>query len=220
MPAPASKLDEYRRPEVAAAYDRRWSGAAGARRNRRKARAIAAGLSRLGLHAGTPLRLVLDAPCGNGRFTAQLRARGHQYLGLDRAPAMLQAAAARFPDARFLAGDLARLPFPSAAFDAALCIRFLHLVRDGEQRVAFLRELARVARYGVLLDYRHDRTLRVWSRRARHRLGLLVRPPANPSPARIRAEVAAAGLHWLDAIAVHRAPLLSDKILVIAAVPR
>lgn len=216
MPAPPSKLDHYRSAEVAAEYDRRWSGAAGARRNRRKGRALLAGLELLARATGARVRSVLDVPCGTGRFTGLLRERGYAYGGADRASEMLAVAARRFPGARYAAADLGRLPFPDGAFDAAVCIRFLHLVREPEQRRCFLAELARVSRVGVVLDYRHNRTLRVWGRRLRHRLGRLPRAPANPSPAAIRAEVAAAGLQWQGGIAVHWAPLLSDKLLVVA----
>ena len=51
-------------------------------------------------------------------------------------------------------------------------------------RIAFLREFARVARLGVIIDYRNGHTLRIWGRHLRHRLGLMPLAPANPSPNR------------------------------------
>jgi len=206
-----AKLELYSDPRESATYDRRWSGWLGRARNARKARAIERGLARL----GNP-RVLLDAPCGNGRFSALLSGAGRRYLGADLALPMLAAAAERHRDARYVAADLVRLPFPDHAFDAALCIRFLHLVRERELRIAVLRELARVSRVGLVVDYRHSRTLRVLGRRLRHRLGLRDRAPSNPSPAAIRGELAEANLEELDWIPVHRSPWLSDKVLVVA----
>ncbi|TAH39614.1 MAG: class I SAM-dependent methyltransferase [Planctomycetota bacterium] len=218
MPTLPPRFEEYRRAEVVASYDRRFQGA-GARRNRRKARALLRALELLAQRADGPLQAILDVPCGNGRFTALLENVGYRYCGADLSSSMLRVARERHAGASFVAADLARLPFADRAFDAAVCIRFLHLVRDPVLRVAFLAELRRVARAGVVLDYRHDRTLRVWGRRLRHRLGLLSRPPANPSPTRIQEEVESAGLRYAAHVAVHPAPLLSDKLLVVALSP-
>ena len=108
------------------------------------------------------------------------------------------------------------MPFPNDAFDTVICIRFLHLVRDRALRVSFLREFARVARLGVIIDYRHGHTLRIWGRHLRHKFGLMPLAPANPSPAAIRAEIAEAGLKLHSRHHVRFAPLLSDKLLHVA----
>lgn len=210
------KLESYRSAEVARSYDERWAGRAGARRDRRKARALARALEAIAAAAGTAPRSVLDVPCGTGRFAALLRGRGMAYCGADLSLDMLCVARAKSPGARLLAADLARLPCADGAFDVAVCIRFLHLVREPALRVEFLRELRRVTRLGVVVGYHHGRTLRVAGRRLRWRLGLRPRPPANPSPAAIRAELRAAGFGEARWIAVHRAPLLSDKVLLAA----
>ena len=129
---------------------------------------------------------------------------------------MLTQARAKHPDACLLAADLAHLPLRDRAVDAAICVRLLHLVRDPRERLAYLRELRRVSRLGAVVDWRHGRTLRVWGQRLRWRLGLRERPPANPSPATIRAEMAAAGFRVVALLPVHRAPFLSDKVLAVA----
>lgn len=205
------KLEVYSDPRVAAAYDRRWSGWLGRARNARKALAIQKTLGILSWPGS-----VLDAPCGNGRFSALLSGSERSYVGADLALPMLADARARHGTCRYVAADLTRLPFADRSFDAAFCIRFLHLVRAREMRIAVLRELARVSALGIVVDYRHSRTLRVLGRRLRHRIGLRDRAPSNPSPAEIRAELAEAGLDELAWIPVHRAPWLSDKVLVVA----
>ncbi len=208
-----AKLEHYRDREVARTYGRRWSGAAGRRRNARKARALRRGLEILRRQGG-PLATALDLPCGQGRFTGLLRSEGLEPVGADLSLAMLAEARAAWPGERFLAADAARLPFADGAFDLVLCIRFLHLVRDPGLRRAFLMEMGRVARKAVLLDYHHGHTLRIQGRRLRHRLGLLERAPGNPSPATIRKEVGAAGLQLLAWIPVRRTPWIGEKVVL------
>ncbi|GAA4786719.1 hypothetical protein GCM10023200_21030 [Actinomycetospora chlora] len=88
---------------------------------------------------------VLDAACGTGRWSAYLAGRGHAVTGVDRSPAMLDRARTKLPDARFLDGDLTRLPLPDASVDAAVCALALVHVAD---LAAAVGELARVVRPG------------------------------------------------------------------------
>ncbi len=205
------KLSLYRSKDVAARYDERWLGARGQARDRRKQRALLRALALLG-----NARSVLDVPCGTGRFTSYLRARGLSYLGVDAAPAMLGEARAKSPDARFVAGDLTQLPLADQCVDIALCIRLMHLVRDPALRAAFLRELARVSRIGVIVDFRSNRSLRVWLGAARARIGLRSKAPGALSFEVIRTEIEAAGLELRAFLPVRRVPLLSDKVVVVA----
>jgi len=213
-----SKLETYRDREVAETYDRRWAGARGQKRDARKAKALRKAMDALEAASGQAPRTLLDIPCGTGRFTDLWRDRDFQVLSADLALPMLAEAHAKFPEDSFLAADLAKLPFGQDALDVSICIRFLHLVRDPELRITFLKELRRVCRLGAVIDYRHAHTFRVWSRRLRYRLGRRERPPANPSYSQIRHEIAAAGWDIVDWIPVHRAPGLSDKLLL-AVVP-
>ncbi len=215
--APRSpKLETYRDPAVAAAYDQRWRGARGRRRDARKARALERALELLTAAAGARPQTLLDAPCGTGRFAALWPSRGCAAVGADLAPAMLREARAKHPRAVLIGADLGRLPFRDRAFDAAVCVRFLHLVRAPAERARYLRELARVTRLGVIVDWRHGRTLRIWGLRLRWRVGLRPLPPANPSHAQIRREMAEAGWRVVALLPVRRAPLLSDKLLAVA----
>jgi ubiquinone/menaquinone biosynthesis C-methylase UbiE len=207
------KLEVYRSPQVAARYDERWRGARGRRRDERKRRAVAAALERF---AGA--RTVLDVPCGTGRFAALLRERGLGYAGADASLAMLEAARAKAAGAAWIQADLARLPFANRSFDVALCVRLMHLVRDRDARLRFLRELARVARLGVVVDYRQDRAARVWLDRARARLGLREREPGALPLEEIEAELAEAGLAVRAFVPVRRVPYLSAKVVVAAGV--
>lgn len=206
------KLSRYDDAEHARAYATRWDSGAGSRRDERKRRALAAALAHLG-EAGS----VLDVPCGTGRMTRFL-ADGRAYVGVDLARAMLGEAAARHADARYVAGDLARLPLADKCVDVAVCVRLMHLVRDRDLRVAFLRELARVARVGVVVDFRHDRAVRTWLGRVRARLGLRARAHNAHARASVAAELAEAGLGPCRFVPVRRPAALSDKMVAVARV--
>jgi SAM-dependent methyltransferase len=214
----SAKLERYRDARVAETYDRRWSGRRGLRRQRRKERAVLRAVDSLGaLGAPGPPAIVLDVPCGSGRFTELLCARGPLYVGLDLSLAMLLQARAKAPLAHLAAADLARLPLRDSAVDLVVCIRLMHLVRDAELRLAFLREMARVARRGIVVDYRQSGSLQSLARRLRFRAGLRSHEGGALPPAAIRRELAAAGLApraWLPL----RAPF-SDKLVIAAEIP-
>lgn len=63
---------------------------------------------------------VLDAGCGTGRLTAALHRRGHQAVGVDVDPVLVDAARADRPGPTFEVGDLATLDLPQRDFDLAV----------------------------------------------------------------------------------------------------
>jgi SAM-dependent methyltransferase len=87
---------------------------------------------------------ILDAPCGAGGLSIELRARGFDVRGAD-----IDATAAAALGDRFVIADLSQpLPWPDGFFDAALSIEGIeHL----ENRHAYVRELARVLKPGGTL---------------------------------------------------------------------
>jgi perosamine synthetase len=68
-----------------------------------------------------PVRRVLDLGCGTGRHVAELAARGHQAVGVDRSPAMLAVARRRVPGSRFVEADMAALDL-GEKFDAVVVL--------------------------------------------------------------------------------------------------
>jgi SAM-dependent methyltransferase len=88
-----------------------------------------------------PGRRTLDLGCGEGRVARDLTALGHAVVGVDAAPAMVEAA--RDADASFDVhlADGAALPFDDDAFD--LVVAFMSL-QDIDGMEAALRESARV----------------------------------------------------------------------------
>jgi SAM-dependent methyltransferase len=87
----------------------------------------------------------LDAACGTGRVSAHLAAAGHEVLGVDTTPEMLELARAKVPSGRFVDGRLEALPVAGASFDLAVCSLALdHCAEIG----APIAELARAVRPG------------------------------------------------------------------------
>jgi SAM-dependent methyltransferase len=64
---------------------------------------------------------LLDMCCGPGYGAGEAIARGASACGIDLAPAMIEQARRRFPNAEFREGDAEALDFPDASFDAVIC---------------------------------------------------------------------------------------------------
>lgn len=56
---------------------------------------------------------ILDAGCGPGRLGGYLATLGHQVVGVDVDPALIEAAEQDYPGPRWLVGDLAELDLPA-----------------------------------------------------------------------------------------------------------
>ncbi len=107
---------------------------------------------------------VLDVPCGAGRLRAALEQRCATYVGLDASVEMLAVARGARTGA-LLRGDALRLPFADRSFDAVVCVRLLHHVRDEDTLAAIARELARVSADLVVASYWDAATFPAWRRR-------------------------------------------------------
>ena len=99
------------------------------------------------LRALPPVR-TLDVACGTGFATRWLPG---EITGLDQSARMLEIAARRLPQARFVQGDALDLPFPDGAFERVATMHFYgHLEVPDRER--FLREARRVGSELVVVD--------------------------------------------------------------------
>jgi SAM-dependent methyltransferase len=88
---------------------------------------------------------VLDAGSGTGRIGGHLAAAGHEVVGVDGDPVLVEEARAEHPGARWLVGDLAELDLPAAGvpepFDAIVCAGNVVTFLAESTRVEVLRRL-------------------------------------------------------------------------------
>jgi ubiquinone/menaquinone biosynthesis C-methylase UbiE len=73
------------------------------------------------IFASLPPGRALDAACGSGRHACHLAALGHDVIGVDATPAMLDLARAKAPDVDFREGRFDALPVDDESIDVLTC---------------------------------------------------------------------------------------------------
>lgn len=115
--------------------------------------------------------LILDAPCGYGRFTDLILGEGARLVSSDLAHPMVERALEMRDGVHHRGGAVADLrgglPFKPAAFDYVLSMRLFHHLHASEDRIAVLREFARVATGGVVMSFYRFRGIHALQRRLR-----------------------------------------------------
>lgn len=102
--------------------------------------------------AAYPNAKILDVGGGHGQLTESLIERGYRVTVLGSAE-VCQKRIQSFVDANlcsFNVGNVLDLPYPDGAFDVVISYRFLAHVTQWQQ---FLRELSRVTKHSVIVDY-------------------------------------------------------------------
>src|SRR3546814_14023671 len=69
----------------------------------------------------TPGSRILDAGCGAGRITNALTLRGHEVIGVDADPLLIEAGREQHPDADLRVLDLVDLSEDLGTFDLIVC---------------------------------------------------------------------------------------------------
>ncbi|OYO25377.1 SAM-dependent methyltransferase [Enemella dayhoffiae] len=89
---------------------------------------------------------VLDAGCGAGRTGGWLAKVGHEVVGVDQDPVLIEAAGQDYPGPTWLVGDLSELDLPARGvidkFDAIVCAGNVMTFLHPETRVPVLRKFA------------------------------------------------------------------------------
>ncbi|MBI5152462.1 class I SAM-dependent methyltransferase [Candidatus Peregrinibacteria bacterium] len=94
---------------------------------------------------------IADIGCGNGRLL-KILGENANYIGIDNNNALLEEAKKRFPNAKFMYGDMLSLPLENAAKDVVFCIAALHHIPSKEYRKQALGEIHRVLKdKGILI---------------------------------------------------------------------
>ena len=116
---------------------------------------------------------VLDLGCGSGIQSKQLIDEGLKVVGLDISPKMVAEARKRVPRAKFVVGDMAKLPFKKDSFDGVYArASLLHIPKDLIPKVLgliskilvnggyFYLALKKGQGEGEVEDERHERKVR------------------------------------------------------------
>lgn len=213
----AYKKQFYQSDEVAADYDQhRFTTPTRQRRNRREWAAVERALA-----GAEGTRIVLDMPCGTGRFTGNLARAGYLVVGADISVPMMRQAQSK-PDLAnpnilgYVQADAEHIPLASQAVDCVMCIRFMFHV-DSTTRRSILREMGRVSKRWLVVDYRHCYSPRWLIWRISYALGLTKRKLDRVSRQQLENEFTDAGLKIVGVYPSRR--LLSDKWMVLAESP-
>ena len=120
--------------------------------------------------AGEP-GVVLDLPCGAGRFWPLLAAKhNREIIGADNSASMLEVACVAQPAevvkrVRRLQTSAFDIDLPDNAVDSIFCMRLLHHIGDASHRMALLREFHRVSRDSVIVSLWVDGNFKAWKRK-------------------------------------------------------
>ncbi|AHL35582.1 SAM-dependent methyltransferase [Pseudomonas brassicacearum] len=132
-------------------------------------------LARRALTLASDPSLVLDLPCGAGRFWPLLAEKPNRVIiGADNSEAMIKTAVDAQP-----ANVVKRVqPLHTSAFDIALpdnavdsifCMRLLHHIGEPAHRLAILKEFERVSRDSVIVSLWVDGNFKAWKRKRQER---------------------------------------------------
>ncbi len=125
--------------------------------------------------AGDP-NLVLDLPCGAGRFWPVLTERPNRViLAADRSAEILSLVEASHSHevlarVRTFQTSAFAIDLPNNAVDSIFSMRLLHHVANREDRLAILREFHRVSRDSLIVSLWVDGNFKAWRRRQRIQL--------------------------------------------------
>ncbi|MFV9681312.1 methyltransferase domain-containing protein [Pseudomonas sp. NY15367] len=128
-------------------------------------------VARRALQLADQPNLVLDLPCGAGRFWPMLCEQPNRViLAADNSADMLATArAAQAPEVVARVNSFRTSAFAidlgANAVDCIFCIRLLHHIESAEHRLAILREFHRVSRDTVIVSLWVDGNYKAWKRR-------------------------------------------------------
>lgn len=120
--------------------------------------------------AGEP-GLVLDLPCGAGRFWPLLAEKNNRIIiGADNSQAMIDTACAAQPPevvarVRPLQTSAFAIDLPDNSVDSIFCMRLFHHIGEASHRKVILKEFQRVTRDSVIVSLWVDGNFKAWRRK-------------------------------------------------------
>ena len=119
--------------------------------------------------------LILDIPCGYGRFSPLLHEFSSSIVGSDQSLSMVRHMLNQHPPSPNrlwgVVGDAVRgMPFKAEAFGGVVSIRLFQHLHERNEREAALKEFARLSQRFVILSYYRRNALHSAQRRLRRRI--------------------------------------------------
>jgi ubiquinone/menaquinone biosynthesis C-methylase UbiE len=124
--------------------------------------------------AGEP-GLVMDLPCGAGRFWPLLAEKANRVIiGADNSADMVaMACQSQSPEVvkrvRPLQTSAFAIDMPDNAVDSIFCMRLMHHIGDPQHRATLLKEFHRVTRDSVIISLWVDGNFKAWKRKRAER---------------------------------------------------
>ena len=210
------KKRHYQSDSVASKYDDvRFIKRSHRLRNSRKLAAIQKAIS-AAAELGHEIKNVIDMPCGTGRIFPLFISNKISFTGSDISREMMEMARDRFGKSGLLNGmvrcDAEFLPFRDRSFDSVVSIRFMFHVPK-EVRHNILKEMARISKGWLIIDYRHRYTVKYWIKRYLSSLGIGKPPSYRFSTDDLQNELKSAGIILVRIFPTLR--LFSDKWVVL-----
>jgi ubiquinone/menaquinone biosynthesis C-methylase UbiE len=124
--------------------------------------------------AGEP-GLVLDLPCGAGRFWPLLAEKANRVIiGADNSASMVKIACESQPAdvvkrVQPLQTSAFAIDMPDNAVDSIFCMRLMHHIGEASDRAVLLKEFHRVTRDSVIVSLWVDGNFKAWKRKRAER---------------------------------------------------
>lgn len=210
------KKRHYQSDSVALKYDDiRFTKLSHRLRNRRKLDAVQKAIA-AARDLGWEMKSVLDIPCGTGRLFPLFLNNEITFTGADLSGEMMKVAKKRFGQSDLMQGmvrcDAEFLPFKNKSIDSVVSIRFMFHIPESV-RHNILREMTRISKSCLIIDYRHRYTLKYWIRKSLNTLGIGKPPAYRFSVKDLHNELNSAGITIVRIFPTLR--LFSDKWVVL-----
>jgi len=158
---------------------------------------------------GRDSTLVLDIPCGYGRFSELFLDRSFYLVSSDLSFHMVNRARESSKQHTRIFGVVAdakkELPFKQDSFDLLISMRFFHHIHSGKEREFILKEFSRISTKWVILSYYQKNFLHLLQRKFRRKIKKSRTQIKMISRKELKKEVESSGLNIIQVFSLFKA---------------